>query len=473
MLQAGLATCALLISAAGGAVSAQEVPPGSPAAAVPSLPASATDAERRAWADRYVNRGTFSETDIDADRVYLYDPASFRRLPDGNVVGAIRGELMRPRVVSGVSVRSVRKLVEIDCSALRYRERAVEGFAANNLADPVAGLPVTDEWTDAATAGSPSGRRLFPACVDVAAFAKDRASRFASVKATQPPQEPTNAEIKAKTAALVAAAGPMADVNRAPIVWRTSDKPALVFDVSVGPRMVVVPAGEFTSGHKRIRLDRPIAVSMFPITFGEYSWFVAETRRPTIGSCITLQGGRFRQRIGADWYSPGFAQGGRSPATCVGYQDAVAYTAWLSQKTGHIYRLLTEAEYEFADRAGSVTAYWWGDDPAGACPRVNGFDRDAQANAPGLKASDCSDGHAFTAPLDKSKPNPFGLFDTTGNVASWTADCWGRSVMGCRIRAVRGGSWASTPDALRSAAREKADALRPAAWIGFRIAREL
>ncbi|WP_374944125.1 formylglycine-generating enzyme family protein [Sphingomonas sp.] len=466
---------ALLACVAGDASSAQDSTPATArAGGVPSLPVGAVQADRRSWADRYIDRGTFVETDMDADRVYLYDPASFRRLPDGHVVGLIRAELMRPRVVAGRAVRSVRKMAEIDCAALRYRERTVEGFAASNLTEPVPGLPVSGKWTDPATAGSPAGRRLFPACADVTAFAKDRTARFASVKAAQPPQEATNAEIKAKTAALVAAAGPIGAADRPPIVWRTSDKPALVFDVAVGPRMVVVPAGEFTMGRERVRLTRPLAVSMFPITYGEYSWFVAETRRPTIGSCVTLEGGRFNDRQVRDWYNPGFAQGGRSPATCVGYDDAVAYTTWLSRKAGHTYRLLTEAEYEFANRAGSGAAYWWGNDPAGACTRVNGFDQDARANAPALKPGGCGDGHAYTALLDTSKPNPFGLYDTTGNVASWTSDCWARRASAtCRVRAVRGGSWASPPDALRADARAKGDTRKAAAWLGFRIAREL
>lgn len=482
-MRAVLASGALLVWTIGTGARAQDVVPARPAATqsaerVSSLPVGATGAARRAWADRHIDRGTFVETDIDADRVYLYDPASFRRLPDGNVIGLIRAELFRPRTIGTVTVRSVRKLAEIDCTALRYRERTVEGFAANNLVDPVAGLPVGDKWTDAATAGSPAGRRLFPACLDVTAFAKERAARYASVKASQPPQDATNADIIAKTAALVAAAGPLGAVDQPPVVWRTSEKPALVFDVAVGPRMVVVPAGEFTMGEgkrrKRVRLDRPLAVSMFPITYSEYGWFVAETRQPTTGSCATLNGGRFKQRKGADWYDPGFAQGGRSPATCVGYEDAVAYTAWLSRKTGHTYRLLTEAEYEFANRAGSNAAFWWGDDPAGACTRVNGFDQAARVNAPRLKAGGCSDAHAYTALLDTSKANPFGLYDTTGNVASWTADCWeARGSATCPARAVRGGSWASPPDALRAAARGKVDAREAFAWLGFRIAREL
>ena len=400
----------------------------------PALAANASDAERRAWADRYVQPGSFVETDIDADRVYLYDPASFQRQPDGHVVGLIRAELMRPRVVNGIAVRSVRKLAEIDCAALRYKERTVEGFAGSNLARPTAPLPVSDKWTEPATAGSPAGRRLFPACADTATFAKFRAERFAAVKIAPP----------------------------------------LVFDLAVGPRMMTVPAGEFRMGEGRgraVRFDHPLAVSMFPITYGEYSWFVAETRRPTVSSCITLEGGRFEKRAGRDWYNPGFPQVSRSPATCVGYDDAVAYTAWLSQKTGKRYRLLTEAEYEYANRAGTTTAYWWGDDPSGGCAIANGFDQDAAANAPSLKPSACHDGSAFTGALDRpTKPNAFGLTDTTGNVASWTSDCWRAD---CKAHVVRGGSWASPPQDLRAAARGQMDTGDAAAYIGFRVVREL
>ena len=326
---------------------------------------------------------------------------------------------------------------------------------------------------------------------DVAAWGKDREMRFATVHAAHPPQDATIARIKATTAVLVAAAPTIAGPGAAPIVWRTETTPVVVFDVPVAPCMVVIPAGEFTMGspasepgraavdqsQHRVRFDHALAVSMFPVTYGEYAWFTAATKR--VARSCTAIGGEAAVPAGRNWQNPGFSQTARSPATCIAYEDATAYAAWLSQTIGQRYRLLTEAEYEYANRGGTATAYWWGDEAAAGCPLVNGFDQDAQPTRPSVVAAACHDGHVFTMPLDTSKANGFGLFDTTGNVASWAADCWTdrgdstSAARACRRRVVRGGSWASPPAELRAAARagQAIDVVRTD--NGFRVARDL
>ena len=354
--------------------------------------------------------------------------------------------------------------------------RAVETFAA--MAASVAILMI---------AGS-------AACAhDVRAWTKDRQDRFAAFKASHPPQEPAVASVMAKTEALVAASAPSSPrVADRPVVWRAEASPSVVFDVAVGPRMVVVPAGEFTMGdaaggepRRRVRIARAFAVGMFPITYGEYAFFVADTRRKSAAECVTLEAGRFAARKDRDWSNPGFDQSARSPAVCIGFEDATAYAAWLSAKSGQHYRLLSEAEYEYANRAGTGTAYWWGDDGNAGCGAANGFDQDAKPYAASLAASTCHDGHPFTAALDLSKPNPFGLYDTTGNVSSWTADCWRSRLAGasadgaanltgdCRAHVVRGGSWADGPAGLRASSRAKAMVGETDARVGFRVARDL
>lgn len=295
--------------------------------------------------------------------------------------------------------------------------------------------------------------------------------------------------------------GGVAAIDQPTVVWRVEKEPTVVFDVPVGPRLVVMPAGEFTFGARandparraeemplrRVRIGRPLAISMFPITYGEYAWFVHASGRHSASSCSVpvadAAPGTLRATPGRDWDSPGFPQTIRTPAVCVSHDDAIAYTQWLSHETGQKYRLLSEAEYEYASRAGTDTAYWWGDQRQGGCSQVNGLDGAAGADAGADSA--CDDGSPFVASLEPSKANGFGLFDTNGNVASWTADCW-RATLDttsptgaantrgdCTRRVVRGGSWASTAMQLRSAARARAPATEAMATRGFRVAREL
>ena len=334
---------------------------------------------------------------------------------------------------------------------------------------------------------------------DLADWQKNREVRFPAFKAAQLSRDAAIADIKAKTAAMIAAyvapANPTLD--QPPVIWRANSTPIVILDDPFAPRMVVIPAGEFTMGslaaepghlpgegpRHRVRIGYALAVSMFPIIVGEYDRFVAETKHESGGSCITLESGEFKSRKERNWRDPGFPQKMISPVTCIDFNDATAYTRWLSKKTGQSYRLLSEAEYEYANRAGTTTANWWGDDSNAGCAFANGFDQDAQSSIPSSIASTCHDGHAFTAPVGSFKANGFGLFDATGNVSSWTSDCWNETYAGapangsanitgdCSMRILRGGSWASV--SLRSAVRRNYPIGYVGVRHGFRVARIL
>jgi formylglycine-generating enzyme required for sulfatase activity len=155
----------------------------------------------------------------------------------------------------------------------------------------------------------------------------------------------------------------------------------------------------------------------------------------------------------------------------VSWQDSQRYVAWLSKVTGKPYRLLSEAEYEYATRAGTSTAYPWGDNIG-----------KNNANCDGCGSQFDS---RQTAPAGSFAPNAFGLYDMLGNVFEWVEDCYHGNYVGapidgsawvqgdCKTRVVRGGAWNSPPVLLRSANRDGSAADSRTAYIGFRVARSL
>jgi formylglycine-generating enzyme required for sulfatase activity len=232
------------------------------------------------------------------------------------------------------------------------------------------------------------------------------------------------------------------------------------------PDMIVVPAGSFLMGspatekgsynnegpQHTVTIAKPFAVSKFELTFDEWDTCVA------YGDCT--------QR-------PADASWGREqrPVIYVGWDDAQQYVAWLSKMTGKLYRLLTEAEYEYATRAGTTTAYPWGDDIG---------KNNANCNGCGSQWD-----NKQTAPVGSFAPNGFGLYDMVGNVFEWVEDCYygsyneapadGSAWIGssCSNRVVRGGSWNDAPVSLRSASRGRPTTGARGSVLGFRVARTL
>jgi formylglycine-generating enzyme len=126
--------------------------------------------------------------------------------------------------------------------------------------------------------------------------------------------------------------------------------------------------------------------------------------------------------MGLNWHNTGFPQTGRDPVVCVSWKEAKAYTKWLSAKTGHKYRLLSEAEWEYADRAANIGQAHWGDDQGQTCRYANGVDATLTERLPTGKWENtlsCHDGYIFTAPVGSLEPNVFGLYDMEGNVFEW------------------------------------------------------
>lgn len=249
------------------------------------------------------------------------------------------------------------------------------------------------------------------------------------------------------------------------------------------PEMAVVPAGSFAMGSppseeergggegpvRRVSVPAPFAVGVHEVTRGEFSRFVSATGRSTGDSCWVRGDGDWEERSGRGWRSPGFSQTDAHPAVCVSWDDARAFAGWLSRKTGANYRLLSEAEWEYAARAGTATRYGWGDDIGRG-----------RANCDGCGSRWDNEG---TAPVGSFAANAFGVHDVHGNVWEWTRDCWSEDYEGaprdgsaredgdCSRRVIRSGSWNFAPGELRSANRFGYGARSRDFDLGFRVAR--
>jgi len=263
------------------------------------------------------------------------------------------------------------------------------------------------------------------------------------------------------------------------------------------PVMTVVPAGEFRMGspaseagrtesegpRRMVAIAKPFAVGVHEVTFAQWQ--------------MCLDGG------GCRGYYPDDAGWGREwrPVIHVAWEDAQAYVEWLSRETGEEYRLLSEAEWEYAARAGTTSSRYWGDDVTMQCEFANGADSDFEryrtvygGDWEAADVAPCHDGAFATAEVGSYPPNAFGLYDVLGNVWELTADCWHETYAGapadggvrvggdCDRHVLRGGGHFSYPTSLRGAHRSTARSSfdfdrdsgpRSFFDMGFRVARTI
>jgi len=279
-------------------------------------------------------------------------------------------------------------------------------------------------------------------------------------------------------------------------------KSLLIKDCESCPELVAVPEGSFFMGpppyevdrghhdgdvpQRRVTIEHSFAVGRFAITVDEFKEFVNDTGYRTGDFCaagdeyIARSAGSFEAPPG---FAAGFAQSGKHPVVCVSWLDAKAFVVWLSHKTRRNYRLLTEAEREYVTRAGTSTAYWWGDEitPAQALYDVSS----SAPQKPEISAAVNVASAGGTTPVDQYKPNAWGLFQVHGNVSEWVEDCWTTSIAratsspaavvspNCKDHVLRGGAWSYPRTALRAAFREHAPADGRYNHVGFRVARDL
>ena len=276
-----------------------------------------------------------------------------------------------------------------------------------------------------------------------------------------------------------------------------------------GPDLVVVPHGAFMMGapdgepgssdaerpRHLIRMERGFAMMRKEVTVGEFRRFVQATgftpraTQREHSLAYDVRSGNFVRGSGIDWQSTydGRRADDALPVIHVTVRDAEAYAAWLSEQTGVFYRLPSEAEFEYALRAGSQARYPWGDGtpPPGIENLTGGNDVSPQGRRWSNAFPGYGDGHWGPAPVGSFAPNAFRLHDMAGNVSEWIADCWHQGYRrapangaawvnpGCRERMYRGGSWASAPAQVRSAWRASGGADVTNARVGFRLVRQL
>lgn len=265
------------------------------------------------------------------------------------------------------------------------------------------------------------------------------------------------------------------------------------------PEMVILPAGSFTMGTPAgedgrvadegplhpVAIRAPFALGRYEVTRREFARFVSDTGYPGGAGCYVWRNDQWQLEADKNWRNPGFEQGDDHPVTCVNREDVREYLRWLNLKTGKSYRLPSEAEWEYAARAGTTAVRHWGDTPQDACAYANVADLSLDDMFARWALHDCNDGHAYTAPVGSFRPNAFGLHDVLGNVWEWTADCWHESYAGapidgsvreggdCSRYARRGGSWNSMAKDVRSGNRSRRDGTLRNNAIGFRVAATL
>jgi len=276
--------------------------------------------------------------------------------------------------------------------------------------------------------------------------------------------------------------------------------------------MIEIPAGSFWMGtaaadrlidprtgkpakndgpQHKVNINQPFAIGKYEVTGSEFGHFVAATGYKPAGPCMEFSPeDSFSISDDVDWYDTGFAQSNSGPVTCVSFFDAQAYANWLSAFTGQHYRLPTEAEWEYAARAGTNTPYHWGENEALACEYANVRSPGADTISKRQAESDikdgfpCDDGYPQSSPVGSFAPNNFGLHDMQGNAWEWVSDCnhknydgapidgspW-MDAKGCQFGVIRSGSFLNRVERSSTTVRAGRPREGRATNMGFRVVR--
>ncbi len=275
------------------------------------------------------------------------------------------------------------------------------------------------------------------------------------------------------------------------------------------PTLIVIPTGGFIMGspeteagrrpneepQREVKISVGFALGRDEVTVAQFREFIkagdyiTDAQKMGVSSVYDESSGRMTDQRGVTWQDDykGDHAADNLPVVHVSWNDANAYSEWLSARTGKRYRLPSEAEFEYALRAGSAKLYWWGDgNPTKILANVTGDGDRSPSHRSWTKAfPHYRDGYWGPAPVHSFPGNPLGVYDLDGNVSEWVEDCWHDNYLraprdsrawvnpGCETHVARGGSWGSAPDQLRSAFRLAAPTTTSSTKIGIRVARDL
>jgi formylglycine-generating enzyme required for sulfatase activity len=312
------------------------------------------------------------------------------------------------------------------------------------------------------------------------------------------------------------------------VATKRSEVPEKVIANSIGMKLALIPAGEFMMGTResdadllklfarynarinavfqderpvhQVRIIKPFYLGVHHVTVGEFrqfanatGWFTdAEKRNASKERTkrLSTATGRWEDGPYYTWQEPGFKQTRQHPVVCVNWSDVVAFCKWLGRRERKTYRVPTEAEWEYACRAGTTTLYWFGNDPEDLAKAANVADAalSVKFRRRAYYAIRASDGYVFTSPVGTFRANPFGIYDMGGNAFQWCSDRYDDNYYatsprddppGPQARALapgrvlRGGSFLISPWGARSAARAGVRIEMSGNDIGFRVVREL
>jgi formylglycine-generating enzyme required for sulfatase activity len=266
---------------------------------------------------------------------------------------------------------------------------------------------------------------------------------------------------------------------------------------TIGMTLVYIPPGSFLMGspadeagrrdnetQHKVTLTKGFFMGTSHVTVGQFAAFVKATGYQTDaekkGYAPAWTGEYWSRVNGTSWRSPGFDQADDHPVVEISWNDATSFCRWLSNKEKQRYRLPTEAEWEYAARAGTQTTYWWGNNPDDGAGCANCLDQTWKQKHPQMKqVFNWSDGYLYTSPVMKFKPNAWGLYDMIGNACEWCNDYSANYPNGQatdprgpgngKAHVTRGGSWYRNPSECRCASRALNQPDNQMGDLGFRV----